>query len=196
MQPLEKVLSRVPNHRRSGKGYRACCPAHEDRNPSLSISVGDDGRVLLKCFASCRAETIVNALGLTMADLFSDRHDQASGLQQSPPEKIFQRSEDAARVFRLGEPSGQWSYLNQLGIEVGRTLRWDFDDPAIPKEIRLISVSEAGWKLTAPPSPRPLLNLPRINATPDPVVYVVEGEKKVDALKDWLHRKGGGHAAS
>jgi hypothetical protein len=148
----------------------------------LSISVGDDGRVLLKCFAGCRTETIVNALGLSMTDLFSDRHDPASGLRQSPPEKIFQRSEDAARVFRLGEPSGQWSYLNQLGIEVGRTLRWDFGDPAIPKQIRLISVSENGWKLTAPPAPRPLLNLPQINATPDPVVYVVEGEKKVDAL--------------
>ena len=103
MQPLEKVLSRVPNHRRSGKGYRACCPAHEDRNPSLSISVGDDGRVLLKCFAGCRAETIVNALGLTMSDLFSDRHDPASGLQQALPERVFQRPEDAARGYGFGE---------------------------------------------------------------------------------------------
>lgn len=184
MQPLEKVLSRVPNHRRSGKGYKACCPAHEDRNPSLSISVGDDGRVLLKCFAGCRAETIVNALGLAMTDLFLDRHDQGPAVRQSPPEKIFQRTEDAARGYGFGEPSGQWRYLDQFGFEVGRVLRWDPNNPDRDKIIRPISLWEEGWRLTAPPTPRPLFNLPQINATSDAVVYVVEGEKKVDALNE------------
>lgn len=51
--PMELVLSRVTNVKPNSGGWLACCPAHEDRSPSLSINAGDDGRVLLKCFAGC-----------------------------------------------------------------------------------------------------------------------------------------------
>src|SRR5262245_61182843 len=50
----------------------ARCPAHEDRNPSLSIGVGDDGRVLLHCWAGCTVQAILGALGLELRDLFPD----------------------------------------------------------------------------------------------------------------------------
>jgi twinkle protein len=52
--------------------WKARCPAHEDDDPSLSIGEGGDGRILLRCFAGCRTEDIVAAMGLTMADLFRD----------------------------------------------------------------------------------------------------------------------------
>ncbi len=51
-------------------GYMLCCPAHNDRSPSLSISEGNDGRVLLKCFAECSPHDICAAIGLTLKDLF------------------------------------------------------------------------------------------------------------------------------
>jgi hypothetical protein len=69
---LENILARLQGVRRSGAGHIARCPAHEDRSPSLSIAEGRDGRVLLNCFAGCPPENIVQALGLTMRDLFSD----------------------------------------------------------------------------------------------------------------------------
>src|SRR3954470_14083797 len=50
--------------------FTALCPGHADRNPSLHVSEAADGRVLLHCFAGCTTETIVAALGLTLADLF------------------------------------------------------------------------------------------------------------------------------
>jgi hypothetical protein len=49
------------------------CPSHEDRDPSLSWTVTEDGKVLLHCHAGCPPEAIVSALGLEMADLFTGR---------------------------------------------------------------------------------------------------------------------------
>jgi len=52
------------------RGARAQCPAHEDRRPSLDVSTGRDGRTLLYCRAGCRAEEVLTAAGLRLADLF------------------------------------------------------------------------------------------------------------------------------
>lgn len=51
--------------------WSACCPAHADKSPSLSIREVD-GKVLFHCFAGCQPEEIVGALGLEMRDLFTD----------------------------------------------------------------------------------------------------------------------------
>ena len=51
----------------------ACCPAHRDRKPSLSINIGNDGRVLLHCFAGCDTESILAAVGMTFTDLYPER---------------------------------------------------------------------------------------------------------------------------
>lgn len=53
--------------------WSARCPAHDDRRSSLSISIGEGGRVLLNCHAGCAAEDVTAALGLTMKDLFVDK---------------------------------------------------------------------------------------------------------------------------
>ena len=58
--------------RRSGAGWIGRCPAHEDRSPSLSIREGDDGRVLLHCFAGCSIESICEAVGLKVSYLFPE----------------------------------------------------------------------------------------------------------------------------
>jgi hypothetical protein len=42
----------------------ARCPAHEDRNPSLSVGEGRGGTVLLKCFAGCEQQRVIDALRL------------------------------------------------------------------------------------------------------------------------------------
>ncbi len=65
-------IANTLNGKRSGKGFICKCPAHSDKSPSLSISEGDDGKVLLKCFAGCSTESIVSVLGLEMKDLFPE----------------------------------------------------------------------------------------------------------------------------
>jgi hypothetical protein len=54
---------------RSGDGWTARCPAHDDRHNSLSIH-HRDGRWLLRCHAGCGWQEIVDALGVDAADLF------------------------------------------------------------------------------------------------------------------------------
>lgn len=66
-----KSISDILDGKSSGKGYMACCPAHDDKNPSLSISESD-GIILLKCWSGCSVESIVSAIGIEMKDLFPD----------------------------------------------------------------------------------------------------------------------------
>ncbi len=69
--PIDLVLSRLDKVKAAGAGkWKACCPAHDDRDPSLSIREADDGKVLLHCWAGCDTDSIAAAIGLTIRDLF------------------------------------------------------------------------------------------------------------------------------
>lgn len=114
-----EVLGRLKKVRRSGKGWTAWCPAHIDRERSLSVGVGDDGRVLLKCFAGCTIEAITRALGLTLSDLF-----------QEPPRRRGREKADippeAAATVQPQANSGltlaQYAEAKQLPVELLRDL--------------------------------------------------------------------------
>ena len=73
---LERVCAAL---RASGCSERAgqwTCPNHDDREPSLSVREGEEGRVLIKCHADCPTKEVVGRLGLEMRDLFSAPPDQ------------------------------------------------------------------------------------------------------------------------
>lgn len=70
---IEDVLSRLEKVKRYNReSWVACCPAHDDKSPSLALKIGDEGRTLLKCWAGCPVESIVAAIGLNMADLMGE----------------------------------------------------------------------------------------------------------------------------
>lgn len=80
MDCLEKVLSRLDKVKPAGPSkWKACCPAHDDKNPSLSIREADDGKVLLRCWAGCESRDITAAIGLELRDLFPGEHLPRSG---------------------------------------------------------------------------------------------------------------------
>src|SRR6266404_2701849 len=76
--PVENLVLRL-SARRSGKGWLAKCPAHDDRKPSLSINEGADGCVLIKCHAGCSTNDVLAELGLTKKDLFPVTSHRQSG---------------------------------------------------------------------------------------------------------------------
>jgi putative DNA primase/helicase len=62
---LDEVLARLDGVQRRGGSYMAFCPSHDDvSKQSLSIAEGDDGNVLVKCFAGCSFEQIAKAIGM------------------------------------------------------------------------------------------------------------------------------------
>lgn len=72
----ELLISKLDKVKRTGPGrWIACCPAHEDRHPSLNIKETDDGKVLVHCFAGCSFFEIVSAVGIDATDLFPPRQD-------------------------------------------------------------------------------------------------------------------------
>jgi hypothetical protein len=74
MSNLNNLLSMLEKVKRTGQeSYIACCPAHADKNPSMTITEKDDGRVLLHCFAGCSVEEILGSVGMTFDDLFPER---------------------------------------------------------------------------------------------------------------------------
>jgi hypothetical protein len=82
-RPIDQVLARLEPYRLRENGrdrWRACCPAHGGKNPSaLSIGVGADDQVLLRCWHGCEVEQVAHALGLELEDLFPPRPQAGQG---------------------------------------------------------------------------------------------------------------------
>lgn len=73
----EKLLQHCKRVRATGRGtWVACCPAHEDKSPSMTVRELQDGMVLVHCFAGCSTESIIGACGLDFGDLFPEKLDK------------------------------------------------------------------------------------------------------------------------
>lgn len=55
---VDALIKRLAGVRKSGKGWVSRCPPHDDQHASLSVSTGDDGRILLRCHAGCETAAI------------------------------------------------------------------------------------------------------------------------------------------
>lgn len=188
---LERATGYRP--RRSGSGYLARCPAHDDRRPSLSVAEGRDGRVLINCFANCDWPAIVSALGLERKRERDDRpRRRARPCPPPPPEPLPSEEEVAAwhrslmshprALARLAELRG-WTPEAIVELELGL----DADRVTIPvrdAEGELANVlryqpnpaRRRGPKLLALRGrPRELYPAPERYA-PDELLLVVEGE--------------------
>ena len=152
---LDDLLDRLTGVRRSGAGWTARCPGHDDRRASLSVGRGDDGRWLLKCHAGCPFDAIVAALGVDARDLFPsngreppDRrivavydYDGVFEVVRYDPKDFRQRRRDgrrgyvwnldgvAPRLYRLNDLAGRESVLVAEGEKDVDRL-WALDLPA------------------------------------------------------------------
>lgn len=70
MTPAENLIQRLNKVRGRNGSWTACCPAHDDKGPSLAVRELPDGRVLVHCFAGCETESVLGSVGMDMTDLF------------------------------------------------------------------------------------------------------------------------------
>ena len=69
---FDSFISLLDGVKQTRRGWEFQCPAHADQHPSGAVTVGKDGRILVKCWAGCTAAEITGAMGLRLADLFPD----------------------------------------------------------------------------------------------------------------------------
>ncbi len=153
----------------------ARCPAHDDQNPSLGVSTGDDGRVLAFCQAGCSLAEIIGAVGLTIGDLFEASTPHAR-FGQRPA--IGQRMQIKTMGFD-GIVEALYDYCDADGRVLYTKVR------AYPKQFLMGCERDGGkWRVGTDNRPAILYRLPdvaRAIAERSPVV-IVEGEKDVDRL--------------
>jgi putative DNA primase/helicase len=154
---LDALVAAGSTPRRSGSGWMARCPAHDDSTASLSITNGD-GRVLLHDHAGCDYRDIVAALKLTEGDLFDE--------PKSPSSK--------PRIVAT------YDYVDEQGTLLYQVVRLS------PKSFRQRRPDgSGGWIWNLQGTRRVLYRLPKvIEAVKNgETVYVCEGEKDVHAVE-------------
>jgi hypothetical protein len=76
----QKLLSRLQGVKKTGNNrWIALCPAHDDRSPSLGIGIGKNGGVLCLCRAKCPIDKVLDAVQLSLSELFPERLPDCKG---------------------------------------------------------------------------------------------------------------------
>jgi hypothetical protein len=105
--------------------FQARCPAHRDRSPSLSITGGEDGRVLLHCFAGCATDAILAALKLSRRDLFQGPPPSPAQLAALDAKRTVEEQRKRAARAAEGETWDtvrRWeAVVKALGAKLART---------------------------------------------------------------------------
>ena len=159
---LNELAGRLNNVRpKPGGGFTSRCPAHDDRENSLSVDQAADGKLLLHCFAGCSAAGVCRALGITTADLSGE-----NGRRPAGP--------SAARRVVATYP-----YTDATGKLLFEVLRYD------PKSFcQRRPDGKGGWTYNLAGVQRVLYRLPQVLAAvrAGEAVFLAEGEKDADAL--------------
>jgi hypothetical protein len=156
---VQGILNRLRGVTRCGSGWKALCPAHPDNIPSLAVAAGTDGTALVRCHAGCTTASVVQALGLTLNDLF--------------PPKLPVNGQAGCGVI-----TAVYDYRDERARVLYQTVRFR------PKGFRQRRPDgRGGWTWRLDGTPRVLYHLPELLAAdPAQTVYIVEGEKDADAL--------------
>ncbi len=135
MSTADAILARLDKVRQTaGNRWMACCPAHEDRDPSLSIRKLPNGRVLIHDFGGCQTEEILDAISLDWRALFPEQERQTPSCRPawqakfSPAELLAIISEETSVAAMLAADflagrvitEADWQRLATAASRIGR----------------------------------------------------------------------------
>lgn len=190
--------------KKSGEGWLAPCPAHDDGTPSLSLKNNGEGKLLWHCFGGCESDDVRKALIAVIGGEEPPERSEDEARQKEKvedPRKIIFPVPDGVHVSiddfqhsTYGSPSRIWTYRLPGGSIGGWIARYDLSDG--DKEIipfvwsRHDETGVEELRMKSMPPQRPLYNLDRIAANPDATIVMTEGEKAADAadklFPDWI----------
>ena len=153
---INDFLKVLKNVKQTGDAHTARCPGHDDKINSLSIGQGDDGCILLHCHAGCSTEHILSKMELKLSDLFLDSQT------------------DTKRIESV------YSYVDENGKTLYEVVRYH------PKDFRQrVPDGNGGYSYKLGNVRRVLYNLPNVISAvrTNQTIFIVEGEKDVDALR-------------
>lgn len=164
--PLD-VGSRLAGIRPSGDGYVARCPAHDDTTPSLSVSVGETGKLLLHCHAGCDQRAVLDAIQATPQMLDPNREERSVVSEWSPSKAPTEA------IYDYTDEQGN------LLFQVLRATNKDFH------QRRPDPTSKTGWRWKMDGVRWVLYRLPHVTAAlaEGATVWIAEGEKDVHTLE-------------
>ena len=152
---IKNILSRLNGVKKTRTGWVACCPAHEDMNASLSITVNKNGTVLLFCHAGCKYEAII--AGLSKLPIIND---------------FVNASNEEIHLVAI------YTYYDEDGMPIYQVLRYE---PKTFKQRRITPNGKYIYNMNG--VRRVLYKLPEILAANlDQWLFIVEGEKDADNL--------------
>lgn len=196
MLTVNELVSMIPGtHRKNGgkNSFQCCCPAHRDKEASLTVSEGDKGKPVLFCHAGCKTEDILGAIGLTLADINDDKPVQTWQsrlewyMQEKAPNKKKRGYGPGVKItdiYDYTDEKGRYLY-SKLRIQGGSIEG---------KQIRYANIDYAADKASLAKArnlPHVLYRLPEVlkaiaEGWP---VYIVEGEKDVETLRKLKDKK-------
>lgn len=103
--------------RRQGREWIFRCPVHDDKTPSASARIGNDGKLLVHCHAGCSFLSIIAALGLRNQDFTTRPVNRARVIQERKPDPSV--LVEWARIVRADPEAQVEGRERSLGIPVG-----------------------------------------------------------------------------
>lgn len=155
-------FTRLLDSKQTGRNeWKARCPAHDDKRESLSISVGNNGSIILKCHAGCSNADILDRMGLRFSDLYPDTVSPAATY------KPRSTSKDSRQGFNFNDVVAVYNYSNGT-----RKLR-DRN-----KNFFWQHLEGNEWKSKRGNAPHVLYKAGK----PQEPLFVIEGEKDADTM--------------
>jgi hypothetical protein len=181
------TLLHALNAKKSGAGWKALCPKHDDKNtPNLSISVGEKQDIVAYCFVCGQVyDWLLESYGVEVED---DKHanDKTNGhanghYSGAGAQSATEVHPSELKLYDGRTPSDYYPYKRldkTLCLVVAR-----YDGKDGKKEIRQWTFDGRKWIGRGHPEPRPLYRLPELAVRPNDPVIVAEGEKAANAAR-------------
>lgn len=171
---------------RQGDGWVTLCPAHHDSSPSMSVTDGKDGKILVRCHARCKQADVVQAL--KDRDLWPAGNGRSESLKSMPHAPTGTIMPTSVNHYDHGDSSKVWHYYDRQGRPAGLVAR--FDKPNGKLVVPMVwcvgeDTGQGKWWWRGFGKDRPLYGAHLIPSSPREVtVLVVEGEKACDAARE------------